>query len=305
MTNVTRTLAVAALAALTAGAHAISGLDSKKDSDYVDFGKTFTSVGKLSGKDSFGSGTLIASEWVLTAAHVIKEDAGTVADFKFTINGAEFLADKIVFHDALPWDKDKKGEGRDIALVKLKKAVTGVTPSKLYSGKWDAKTLHGTEGAFAGFGFFGNGKTGAMSDPDGTRRAATNAIDAIDLKDPRNNEFVVKNTFMLDFDDGQEANNTMAPFEALGGNKSTKTPTTLEGATAPGDSGGGFFIKVGDEWQVAGVAESSNGSVYGKIPFFTALRDHNDWVVKTVPEPGSMLALGVGVAALVARRRRP
>jgi secreted trypsin-like serine protease len=304
MTQTQKTFVVAALAALTLQAHAIVRLDTVKDDDYINFGKTFTSVGQLTGKTGYGSATLIAKDWLLTAAHVIKEDTGKPADFKFSLSGTDYEIDKFEFNPNKVWDSTKKGKGYDIALVKLKKAVGDVNPSSLYSGKWDTKTLYAADAAFSGWGRIGDGKVGDNKANDGKRRAATNAIDAIDLVNPQTNEKLIENTFMVDFDNGEDANNKMANFVPFGANNSLAQPTSLEGCTAPGDSGGGFFIKVGDAWQIAGVAESTNSSLYGAVPFFTAIRDHNDWIVNTVPEPGTMIGLGAAIGLAAVRRRR-
>ncbi|MCW5937081.1 MAG: trypsin-like serine protease [Fimbriimonadaceae bacterium] len=303
MNSTIRNIALAALVTATTASFAIIRLDTKPDADYIKFGDEFKFVGKVSDKGGWGSGTLVAEQYVLTAAHVV--DGLKARDLTFSLNGKDYEVEEICLNDKNPWKEgESKGKGNDVAVLKLKDKVAGTDPAKFYGGKWDTKTLYAAEAAFAGFGYYGDGKTG-KDDKDDKRRAATNAIDAIDLVNPTNNEKIIQNTFMVDFDNGEEANNTMKKFSPLGANESVAAPTTLEGCTASGDSGGGFFIKVGKEWHIAGVAESADSSVYGAVPFFTALRDNQAWVdTKVVPEPGTMLAVAALLAGPVLRLRR-
>ncbi len=295
---------IAALAALcvAANAHAITRLAGKTDNDYLTFGNTFTTVGRVAIKDGWGSGTLIAKSYVLTAAHVVNDQK--LADLKFQLDGKEYGVSKVILDTDKPFD-DMPANGNDIAILQLDKEVAGITPSALYGGPWDNATLFKASAAFAGFGFKGDGTTGAGTTDDMKRWAATQEIDAIDLTNPLDMSAISRNTFWTDFDDGTDANNTNKQLGLIGGRNSNKAVTTLEGASTAGDSGGGFFIKSGADWVVAGVATSVNDKgKYGSVPLFTALRDHRAWAIKAVPEPSSFLAFGVGAAFLGLTRRR-
>ena len=112
-----------------------------------------------------GAGTLIAPEWVLTAAHV------TVL-FKSpheVIVGGERVAVKRVV--AYPGGR----EGRhDLALVQLARAVTNVAPLPLY----EKRDEEGATITVAGRGFSGDGLQGPV-ERDRVFRAATNRIDRV------------------------------------------------------------------------------------------------------------------------------
>ncbi len=99
--------------------------------------------------------------------------------------------------------------------------------------------------------------------------------------------------------------------------------TANEGNVAGGDSGGAWMVQEAGQWRLAGVTvvaiavdevppgatetQSSKFFAYGMsgsgaVDLWNPV--NRDWVFSTVPEPGTLAAVGLGVAALLRRRRR-
>jgi len=114
------------------------------------------------------TGTLIAPQWIVTAAH------GThvlPANFKVEINGNNYHVDSIVSYPQY----DDENQNNDIALLKLNKPVKGITPTGPYTLK-DETSKHVW---FAGSGYIGNGEVG-ITGPTTSINHAENIIDSVD-----------------------------------------------------------------------------------------------------------------------------
>jgi|GEM_PF-5702250 len=241
----------------------------------------FDPVGMLSISGNTASGTLIRSDWVLTAAHVFGSGTGQIdlASATFSIGGQPMTASYAVVNPN--WNGDL-GSGFDIALVKLAAPVTTIAPAPFASAP---AQLTGQSVTFVGFGQGGTGESGTIAGTGGVKRAGTNRLD-IDGSVLGMSSSI----FMADFDDGS------APFNTFG----TATPTDFESILAPGDSGGGAFmisdgnmILVGVNSFVASFSGSANSS-YGNLAGFVGIQPHVDWIqsIAHAPEPGSIV-LGV------------
>lgn len=291
----------------------------RADSLYVSLGAeaSYASVGRFDFTATSGSyiasGTLIADDWVLTAAHVVDE----TTSLDFSIGGQTYAAKKWLAHPK--WTRDLLG-GYDIGLVQLSSPVPeAITPAVRYTGSDEL----GAVATSAGFGMTGTGLTGAVTF-DGKKRAGQNVIDAFYArkKKPR--------IMLSDFDNPDDLGDS-----AYG----SPIPEDLEYLIAPGDSGGGLFIDFGSGPLLAGVhsfGASFDGLTdldYGDVAGHTRVSAFDKWihamlsvgrgrgsgkggghgggplsgsagVANPVPEPVSATLLALGGLTLLRRRRR-
>ena len=216
-----------------------------------------------------GHGVLIASQWVITAAHTIPLHSKLK---KVRINGKSRRVERVVIHDGykrFPQELIDQamatGEATllvefasttdDIALVKLAKPVTDVVPVELY----EDSPRPGEIVKIIGKGTTGNGATGySLGAPSRTElRRAYNEIGS-----------VYDRWFCYRFDE---------PSSAL----------PLEGALGNGDSGGPVLTQVEDRWLLSGLASwkvieghvlTAKYGRYDQVTCNVRLSHYIDWI---------------------------
>lgn len=193
-------------------------------------------------------GTLIAPEWVLTAAHTV-----FCLDQGQPIRVGQELV-KVQARYSYP--SYQLGGNHDIALIQLATPVTSVQPAKLYR---HSDERHQTVW-FIGGGATGHGLTGetvSYQDNRGVLRKAQNQVSAVTRSDL---QFV--------FDSGEKA-------------------LELEGVSGNGDSGGPAFIQKPDGFYLLGVSSRTDSwfkdvGEYGVKELYTRVSTHRDWISQVI-----------------------
>jgi autotransporter-associated beta strand protein len=224
----------------------------------------------------FGSGTLIAPDWILTAAHVVTVNetgpAYPASDVTFgqgasatPFTPAPDAIAQVVIEPG--YSGNGPTDGNDLALIQLRTPITNVTPATLYNrslGSLIAQTA-----TVIGYGESG---TGAISNDNqltsaGTRRGMQNVIDA--YGDTTTTGGTPSNPLTYYFTPPSQSNNYLganissnilltdfdSPTNPSLNLMGSDAPLPLEGSIAPGDSGGGLFVTVTGQTYLAGVSD--------------------------------------------------
>ena len=277
-------------------------LDTKSDLDYRAFAGDFPSSGTVTAVRENGSladigtGTYLGAGWVMTAAHVV---AGMRPSVIFRVGGLIYSADlsTLALHPAYT---SAEISTSDIAVFRLT-LNPPIEPAVIYDGG----TILGRSIAMVGNGSSGVGSSGyGPLSRLGIMRAGTNVIDGgshggtiiyADFDAPVGQTYIGGGSGY--------ANNGITPLEAL---------------SAPGDSGGGWFVESSAGWALVGVAsgvEIHSGysyGHYGDVSFATAVEPYTSWLSQigvpivyssAVPEASTLLLLSLGVVVILASKR--
>lgn len=218
----------------------------RDDEKYLTLGAKYPVVGFF--QEQVGC-TLIAPRWAITAAHVVESNPGFINYFVM-FGGKRYEVEKIIIHPKRV--RDAVDSSADIALLKFKEPVTGITPALLY----DRMDEGGKKVILAGYGKTGTGLTGSTGER-GKLRGATNEI-----------EGALENSLLLVFD---------APPHG----------TDLEGINGAGDSGSPAIYEENGKLYIIGVSSFNSGSaerasMYWTFEGYARISTRRKWILETI-----------------------
>jgi len=221
-------------------------------------------------------GNLDGHAYILTAGHVVSDgtqakrirvrsSGGTVR------NGAQSFT-----HPLWNQSVDTAG-GYDFAILKLDGPIDDAGDAPVLNGARDAR---GRRGVAIGSGIRGVAPLGDGARfgprPAYTMTAAENVIDFVSAPELTYAAADAGNRLEIDLDepDGSGKNRF--------GDAAPNSP--LEGAIAPGDSGGALWARYDDGWRVVGVNSSTDPSVrYHIVSSFARVSTQNAWIRSIFP----------------------
>lgn len=236
---------------------------------YRELGKqpNFECVGRYSiseTSEGYAVGVLISSQWVLTAAHFVKDSSV----WKFRDNF--YRTKRIIKHPKLESNAEEtQWNGWDMALVELEHPVLDIKPAKRYRGNEElGRTI-----TKVGYGYIGNGKAGLLTPRIQERLGGQNFVDAIG--GIFENRKFSTSVMVCDFDNPEnpEFNHFGSPI-----------PLELEIGGSKGDSGGGVFMDENGVPVLVGIVSGAlNRKIkYGSVMALARVSKANEWIDSVV-----------------------
>lgn len=222
------------------------------DDKFIQLAKQYPQICHL----PMGEAALIDTCWAITAGHVgndLEQDIRNGYTPTLVCNGIKYPIEKVVLHPA--FKTMEQGLQNDIALIRIRSAVKGMHPAKLYDKQDEA----GQEITIVGMGDMGTGLTGPQK-WDKITRAATNKIDGVDSQ-----------WLHFVFDSVEAAN-----------------ATAMEGISGPGDSGGPAFIDKDGVRYIVGISSHQSGQAkhgkgrYGVTEYYSRVSSYSGWIKETI-----------------------
>ena len=287
--------------------------------DTLGLNSPFSGVGSIYG----GTGTLIDSTHVLTAAHLFGSNFSNTANVTFNLDtgsGIVSLQASQVTVDPLFPGSIGQDDLYDIAVVTLSSPAPSVF--RTYGLSTAPLNLETTL-TLVGYGQTGDGVHGyGTADSDGNvylggRRVGQNTVGGYILTGGTESTAPYQSgnpTYLFDFDSPAGSPNP-APDYLVGPSLGNGVETTL----GVGDSGGPAFVFVNGQYQIAAInnfvdqfgTQQSPGPAYGFFgsggggAIVSAYSDFISGAIAPTPEPGPLWVFGVGTAfVLTAAARR-
>lgn len=261
----------------------------------------FSPVGVvLSRRGYVGTGTLVSPSWVLTAAHVMRGSSAAAVpqpvDWTFYLGpdyhseSTSHAVSEIRLHPG--WTarlaySGGQGDGDllglDLALLKLKNPISGVSPARFHVG---GEEPVGSRLVMSGFGSLAQGRRGVTDSGSTERLAGENVLDRVVVKvnAPLVPEAYRGGVLAVDFDEPFGATNSLGSrfgeMDYLGSGDSSSTPLPYEASTALGDSGGPAFLLMDGVWKVVGtVSYGTKSSQYGDVTVYARVASQKTWLL--------------------------
>ena len=305
-------LIFSALFALSAGpAHALmSGASPDSPAARIDANTTtspWAGVGSVSVGTGTYTATLIAPNYILTAAHVVAGAAPGAITFNLNYGGdltQQIGAAQIFIHPGYS-SFNSPNLNDDLAIIRLANPVPAGVP--IYGLQHDVLAT-GTTLTFVGYGASGTGATGAtIPASPSVKRTGQNNADQFALDDEGSGKAEI---YYFDFDGPSIAGNSTSNL--MGGSTLGNVVETTVGG---GDSGSPVFIRSSDgNWRLAGVNTFTFTSIAGQTAstFGTGgggmlIPAYANWIgsiVTPVPEPApyALMLAGLCLVSVVAFR---